>query len=125
MCAGGLPKEDDSNPKRVVQAALEMQKFLAEYKARRETENLPWFEARIGIHTGPVVAGVVGQRKFTYDIWGDTVNIASRIEENGQPGKVCISAATYELVKKEFLCRYAGTILAKNKGELEAYFVEG
>ncbi len=124
MCAGGLPKADEDNPVRTVEAAIEMQRFLASYKTERETAGLPVFEARIGIHSGPVVAGVVGQQKFSYDIWGDTVNTAARLEQAGQAGKICISAATYERVKRHFSCRFAGTVEAKNKGVLEVYFVE-
>ena len=82
------------------------------------------FEIRIGIHTGPVVAGIVGVRKYAYDIWGDTVNMASRIETNGEPGKVNVSGSTYELVKDKFDCTYRGKISAKNKGEIDMYFVE-
>ena len=125
MCAGGLPKADEDNPIRIVEAAIEMQRFLKRQKAEREAMGKPFFEARIGIHSGPVVAGVVGQRKFSYDIWGDTVNIAARIEQNGQAGKIAISSTTYEKVKRHFPCRFAGTIEAKNKGELDMYFVEG
>jgi class 3 adenylate cyclase len=82
-------------------------------------------KVRIGIHTGPVVAGIVGQTKFAYDIWGDTVNIAARMEQRSEPGKINISAATYELVKNDFNCIYRGELEAKNKGKLGMYFVEG
>ena len=75
-------------------------------------------------HTGPVVAGIVGVKKFAYDIWGDTVNIASRMESSGEAGKVNISGSTYELVKDKFNCTYRGKIEAKNKGEIDMYFVE-
>jgi class 3 adenylate cyclase len=86
--------------------------------------NLPQWEIRIGIHTGPLVAGVVGKKKYAYDIWGGTVNIASRMESNGEPGRVNISAATYELVKDKFSCSYRGKIYAKNIGEIDMYFVD-
>jgi class 3 adenylate cyclase len=83
----------------------------------------PWY-LRIGIHVGPVVAGVVGKKKYAYDIWGSTVNIASRMESNGAPGQVNISSSTYELVKDDFECSYRGKINAKNVGEVDMYFVE-
>ena len=79
---------------------------------------------RIGIHVGPVVAGVVGKKKYAYDIWGSTVNIASRMESNGEPGKVNISSATYELIKDYYECSYRGKISAKNIGEIDMYFIE-
>ena len=82
------------------------------------------FEIRIGIHTGPVVAGIVGIRKFAYDIWGDTVNVASRLESSGEAGKINISGSTYEYVKDQFACTYRGKIEAKNKGQIDMYFVE-
>jgi len=82
------------------------------------------FDIRIGINSGPVVAGIVGIKKFAYDIWGDTVNIAARMEQNGVPGKVNISQSTYELVKDKFNCEYRGEIEAKNKGKLKMYFVD-
>ena len=82
------------------------------------------FEVRIGVHIGNVVAGIVGVIKFAYDIWGDTVNTAARMEENSEPGKVNISQTTYELVKDEFRCSYRGEIEAKNKGVMKMYFVD-
>ena len=78
----------------------------------------------MGIHTGPVVAGVVGKKKYAYDIWGDTVNTASRMESAGEPGRVNISSATYELVKDKFECTHRGKISAKNIGEIDMYFVD-
>jgi class 3 adenylate cyclase len=92
---------------------------------QRKNEGKEVFEIRIGIHTGPVVAGIVGVKKFAYDIWGDTVNIASRMESSGEAGKVNISGSTYELVKEKFKCEHRGKIQAKNKGEIDMYFVEG
>ena len=86
--------------------------------------NEPWFELRIGIHSGPVVAGIVGLKKFAYDIWGDTVNTASRMESSGETGKVNISGVTHELVRDHFICSFRGKVKAKNKGEIEMYFVD-
>jgi class 3 adenylate cyclase/tetratricopeptide (TPR) repeat protein len=120
MCVGGLPSPNDTHPTDVVSAALEMQAFMQEHNAGRAAP----FEMRIGVHTGPVVAGVVGTRKFAYDIWGDTVNLAARMEQNSQPGRVNISQSTFERVKGVFECAYRGKISAKNKGEVDMYFVE-
>jgi len=123
MCASGL--SDRRNlPNNIIRAAIEMQQFLDEQKQEKIRLGKPYFEARIGIHTGPVVAGVVGVNKFAYDIWGDTVNIASRVESNGQEGRVNISEATYSLVKYNFECEYRGKVQAKNKGLIDMYFVK-
>ena len=83
------------------------------------------FKIRIGINSGPVLAGVVGVHKFAYDIWGDTVNTAARMEQHGEAGAINISQSTYDLVGKDFTCSYRGEIAAKNKGEVAMYFVEG
>ncbi len=125
MCAGGLPVPSSSTPIGVVQAALEMQAYMIARKAERDAQGEPAFEMRVGLHTGPVVAGIVGVKKFAYDIWGDTVNIAARMESSGEVGQVNISEATYALVKEEpglaFTAR--GKVQAKGKGEMEMYFV--
>ncbi len=125
MAAGGLPVPNNTNPEDAVRAALEIKQFMELDKRQRLLEGKEVFELRIGINTGPVVAGIVGIKKFAYDIWGDTVNIASRIESAGEAGKVNISGATYELVKDKFNCIYRGKVQAKNKGEIDMYFVEG
>jgi len=91
---------------------------------RNQDSAFKW-SLRIGIHSGPVVAGVVGKRKFAFDIWGDTVNIASRMESAGEPGKVNVSAYTYHLIRKDFGCAYRGKVSAKGKGEVDMYFVTG
>jgi len=123
MCASGL-NERKSMPHSMVKAALEMQEFLEEQKQERIRMGKPYFEARIGIHTGPVVAGVVGVKKFAYDIWGDTVNTAARVEANSEAGKVNISETTYGLIKYDFECIHRGKVQAKNKGLLDMYYVQ-
>ena len=123
MCAGGLPVANRTNATDVVNAALEIQQFMQNHIDQRKKDGKDLFEIRIGINTGPVVAGIVGVKKFAYDIWGDTVNIASRMESSGMPGKINISGSTYELVKNQFNCEHRGKIEAKNKGVIDMYFV--
>ncbi|MFN0275485.1 MAG: adenylate/guanylate cyclase domain-containing protein, partial [Chitinophagales bacterium] len=124
MCAGGLPVANTTNATDVMSAAIEIQQYMQQHLQQRKQEGKEPFEIRIGIHTGPVVAGIVGVKKFAYDIWGDTVNIASRMESSGVPGKINISGSTYNLVKGKYNCVYRGKIEAKNKGEIDMYFVE-
>jgi class 3 adenylate cyclase len=121
MAAGGIPEKNSTNPVEVVLAALEMQTYMQQLKS---TKAEIW-DLRIGIHTGPVIAGVIGHKKVSYDIWGDTVNTASRMESSGIPGKVNISGITYELVKGYFLCEYRGKLPVKYKGNIDMYFVTG
>jgi len=124
MCAAGLPVEKEDHARAAVLAAIEIRDFIQRTKEERIKQNKPYFEVRIGINSGPVVAGIVGIKKFAYDIWGDTVNVASRMESNGEPGKVNISDSTYKLVKDYFDFEYRGEIPVKNKGEIGMYFVE-
>jgi class 3 adenylate cyclase/HD superfamily phosphodiesterase/streptogramin lyase len=123
MCAGGIPIRNKSNPIDVVLAGLEIQremtKFNEELKGKDESE----WGLRLGIHTGNIIAGVIGIKRFAYDIWGDTVNVASRVETHGEVGMVNVSEATHEEIKDFFICEYRGKIHAKNKGEIDMFFV--
>jgi len=125
MCAGGIPERNRTNPVEVVLAALEMQKYMRFMKNDPAKTAARFWDIRIGIHTGTVIAGVVGHKKITYDIWGDTVNTASRMESSGEPGKINISGTTYEFVKDYFICDYRGRMPVKYKGDLDMYFVTG
>jgi predicted ATPase/class 3 adenylate cyclase len=124
MAAGGIPTPNSTHATDVVQAALEMRDFIAEGIERKKAAGLPYFEVRIGINTGPVIAGIVGLKKFQYDIWGDAVNTASRMESSGAVGKVNASESTYALIHDRFNCEYRGEIEAKGKGKVKMYFIE-
>jgi adenylate cyclase len=124
MCAGGIPTEDADHPVNIIQAGLEIRDWMKAMNKKRTEAGLQSWELRIGIHVGPAVAGVVGRKKYAYDIWGSTVNIASRMESSGEPGLVNISAAAHDLVKHRFSCVYRGKVYAKNIGEIDMYFVE-
>jgi len=124
MCAGGIPTTNDTHSLDAVNAALAMQAYMDKRQREKNITGTAAWELRIGIHTGPIVAGVVGKRKYAYDIWGDTVNIASRMESNGEAGKVNISDSTYQRIKEHYQCLYRGKISAKNIGEVDMYFVE-
>ena len=125
MCAGGLPLKNYSNPFDVVLASLEIQKFVNDMgRVKTSWGERPW-KLRLGIHTGRVMAGVIGTKKFAYDIWGNTVNIASRMEETGEVGKVNVSGTTWEYIKDYFDCTYRGKIHIKNNVEdIDMYFVD-
>ncbi len=122
MCAGGLPYPTPDHAKKTVQAALEIAEFVKD-TSNKDAAHYTHFAIRIGINTGPVVAGVVGTKKFAYDIWGDTVNIASRMETNATTGRINISENTYDLIKDEFECEYRGEIEVRNKGMMKMYYV--
>ncbi|MFQ3214674.1 MAG: adenylate cyclase [Marivirga sp.] len=123
MAAGGLPKVNQTHPTNVALAALEIRSYMNQHKKEKESEGKAFFEVRVGINTGPVVSGVVGIKKFAYDIWGDTVNIAARMESSSEAGRVNISEHTYQLIKDKFNCEYRGEIEAKNAGKLKMYFL--
>lgn len=120
MCAGGLPLSNRTNPIDIILAALKMQEFI---KTNKDQFKYQW-AIRIGVHTGPVVAGVVGSKKFTYDIWGDTVNIAARMESSGVANEINVSGDTYNKIKDYFICEYRGKLPVKYKGEIDMYFVK-
>lgn len=121
LCVSGLPGKNKNHAIDAVNFAIHMRDFMLR---RRNQLGDATFQMRIGIHTGGVIAGIVGTRKYAYDIWGDTVNTAARMEQNSEPGKINISHSTYELVKDRFACSYRGEIEAKRKGKLQMYFVE-
>ncbi|MBN2776711.1 MAG: response regulator [Bacteroidales bacterium] len=123
MCVGGIPLRNRSNPFDVVIAGLKIQHFMNHLEEIDPEGKLPRWKIRMGIHTGPIVAGVVGKIKFAYDVWGDSVNIASRMETACEVGRVNISDATYEYIKDHFDCEYRGEIDMKNRGEMAMYFV--
>lgn len=124
MCAGGIPVKNQTNPIEVVLAALEMMEEMKTLnKLHRSAEDI--WELRMGIDTGSVIAGVVGQTKLSYDIWGSTVNVASRMESAGVAGRINITENTYILVNNFFVCEYRGIIPVKNKGDVKMYFVNG
>ncbi len=124
VCACGLPKPVADHAVKTVGAALDMIEFIKGFGMTKKIQNLPAFEFRVGINTGSVVTGVVGLKKFTYDIWGDAVNMAARMEQHGEAGRINVSGTTYQLIKDKFKCSHRGKIEAKNKGEVDMYFVE-
>jgi class 3 adenylate cyclase len=124
MAAGGLPAANDTHAIDLVNAAVDIVQYMNEQKQIRTAAGRPIFDIRVGIHTGPVVAGIVGHKKFAYDIWGDAVNLASRMESSGEPGQINISQATYDRINSNYSCVFRGEIEAKNKGKVGMYFVD-
>jgi len=126
MCAGGLPEKNRTNPVEVVLAAVEMQQYMkkAMHSVEGSDKELGFWELRIGVHTGPVISGIIGQKKLSFDIWGDTVNIASRMESSGVASEINITGITYQLTKEFFITEYRGKMPVKYKGETDMYFVK-
>jgi len=120
LAVAGLPTADPQHAEHIVRAAIDINAFMQDRLAKLGNST---FEIRIGIHSGSVVAGIVGIKKFAYDIWGDTVNTAARMEQNSEPGKINISETTYELIKDHIPCTYRGEIEAKGKGQLKMYYI--
>jgi class 3 adenylate cyclase len=125
MCVGGLPAPTPEHAQAAVAAALEMQTFIETRRLQHLQQGRPYWQMRVGIHTGPVVAGVVGKHKFSFDVWGDTVNTASRLEGAGEPGRINISTATFNKINPYYSCHYRGELTVKGKGEVGMYFVNG
>ena len=125
MCAGGIPVKNITNPVDVVMAAIEMRNYLEKYEIRKRGINNQIWELKIGIHSGPVTAAISGRKKINYDIKGDTVNTASRVEGVADSGIILISVMTYELVKEFFGCEYFGKLPVKYKDDLQMYKVKG
>ena len=124
MCATGVPVADPDHAENMANAAFEILDFMEDHKRERQKENKIYFEIRMGINSGALVAGIVGSSKFAYDIWGDTVNTAARMEQSGEVGKINISGHTYLLLSGKYNCTHRGKIFAKNKGEIDMYFME-
>lgn len=125
MCVGGIPQANDTNPLDIVHAAIEMQDFMTAMREDRLKNGGLIYDIRIGINTGPIVAGVIGSMKFAYDVWGHTVNIASRLEAACEARKINISSSTYECIQDKFECTYRGRMDVKGKSGLEMYYVSG
>jgi adenylate cyclase len=125
MAVGGVPAPNRTHAVDCVLAALEIQQLMSDLMARAIPDGRPHWQLRVGINSGRLVAGVIGREKFAYDVWGDTVNTASRLESSGEAGQINIARATYEQVKEFFTCEYRGRVAAKNKGEIEMFFVRG
>ena len=123
MCAGGIPKINATHAIDCCLAAMEIRAFMNQVKEIKQGLGVPYWELRLGIHSGALMAGVVGEKKFAYDVWGDTVNTASRMESSGTVGKINLSSVTFDLVKDYFECEYRGEVEAKNKGKMKMYYL--
>ena len=123
MCVSGIPEANNEHAKNMILAAQEIRSYVASKMKALKDEGKPYLLMRIGLHSGPLVAGVVGSRKFAYDVWGDAVNIAARMEQSGEPGQINVSESVYELTKDEFQFEFRGEVDAKNKGKMKMYFL--
>ncbi len=123
MFAGGIPEVDENHHINVMNASLEIMAYMRRYITDKNAKNEAFWDIRIGINTGKVVAGIIGEKFFSYDTWGDTVNIASRMESASEKGQINISESTYNIIKSSFNCTYRGRIPIKGKGEVGMYFV--
>lgn len=123
LCVSGLPDVSTHNPMNVLNAASEIREFVKNLIEQKKSENQPYFDIRIGIHTGPLVAGIVGAKKFAFDIWGDTVNTAARMEQNCEPGKINFSGDTFAEISDKIEYTYRGKVEAKNKGDMDMYYL--
>ncbi len=124
LCAGGMPIRTKENPIQTVLAGLEIQQYMKQQTEIEKAQGITPWQLRIGINTGEVVAGVIGKKRYAYDIWGATVNLAQRMETNGKPGKVNISESTYEAIQPYFECTLRGEVMTKNSGLVNMYFVD-
>lgn len=125
MCAAGIPTPDPKYMENIIDASLEIRDFMRGYNANKKRMGAEPWELRLGVHVGPMVAGVVGKKKYAYDVWGMTVNIASRMESNGLPGQVNVSSTVYQMIREKYNCTHRGKIYAKNMGDIDMYIVEG
>lgn len=124
MCVSGIPEEREDHAHIMIQAAQEMKEIVDSQMKELKESGKPYLEMRIGIHSGPLVAGVVGSSKFAYDVWGDSVNIAARMEQSGTPGMINVSETVYQITNSSFDFEFRGEVEAKNKGKMKMYFVK-